>query len=361
MNPPVQLANAHSIASARIDSTWKVWGLVAVVLVVLFLLLVAFAFAVSLVEVAFFNPYSLTVLLCAGGSIALWFGFRDLRSRWLVQSTPTAKTSAAAIGLVELIGRTASDTVTVSPLSGLKTVYFRVHVDRWTRGPNKDDSWQWVTIASEQSAPLEYFEIEDEFGRVPVWAAGGDLLLTERVWQSDKDATAMSPAIQSMVLNSAIVKVSGGSLADKFRVRERSLNVGETVYALGTLAERGRIAPRAVRPQERKKSVTPLSPARADIAKILRIILEFIRVVGLNGATTRSQRSTVSLATEPPPLPAERVMMWKGRQSRPFIIADHSERAALLKLKSRMWLLLAGGVASLFGSLFVFLDLVNST
>src|SRR5690349_1786780 len=109
------------------------------VYVVVALVLVAFAgmFAFALV----FNGVTIFGWLFAGGFVAFRHGFIQYRNRLAVSGTPTAKASAAAIGLAELAGSGRAEGTSRAPISRTPCLFWSVKVQRWEKH-SKHRGWR---------------------------------------------------------------------------------------------------------------------------------------------------------------------------------------------------------------------------
>ena len=312
-----------------------------------------------------FNQYTLPLWAFGAGGVLFRSGFRSLRTTLTIRGTPTAKATSAAIGLAELTGsaRAIGEPVP-APVTGVPSLFFAVMVERHERDPNEGGA-EWVTVARRRSRPLERLELEDASGRIPVWARGSDLILDERVWESDKSEPLLPEAAKLLLAELGLFWQPD----PKLRLTEIRLGVGDPVFVLGTLSER-RVVHDLATGAPRVLSTSARTPSRWSAAAWKTS--KDVPFAGLIARLPESLRQTVLALLElgsarareeavlggPPELASERVMVWRGDGSRPFLIADHSEDAALRRLSERVvallvvgGLLMAGGFATCAGNL----------
>lgn len=313
------------------DTHWsgfKVAGIVIAVLVLLVVLLLVFSVLASI------------LLIPAGFVFGGWLfrrGLMGLRDGITVANTPTAKVSSAAVGLVELEGRAVTTAPSPAGITGRPTVWWDVSVELWYEDGNRGGKWRQV--AARHGGTINVIEIEDDSGRLPVWLKDADLVLGTDTWQSGKDDLPDS----GRALLDALGFPWGSNR--KIRVHEQRLEANGTVYVLGTLDEASRLPEEApagglarmwylAQIGEWRRAVLEVVPAPArTIVAVLIGFLDMLLGIGRGGERQRRAESAT-----PPSLPANAMIVWKGRSGRPFLVSDRPERAALAALRKRsLW------------------------
>jgi hypothetical protein len=294
------------------------------------------------------NAYLLCVYVFVGGALLFRHGFLEYRNRLAVSGTPTAKASSVAIGLAELFGRARGQTPSPAPISSCPSVYWSIEVRQWRQGAgNKDGSWQ--TLLKRESAPLETLELEDETGRILVWPHAATLILQEQRWRSQDAMPLPDPGLR--LLAEVGRKWPPRSDPDHMSVTEKRLEEGGPLYVMGTLTERAQIPSSPVS----KSGAAPRASSRfmqgapglADVPALAWALL-----------TSWARTKIDGRAVSPPDVDPHRVLVWRGAQSRPFIIADRPERETLTALSERMWASLLGGAGLMVGALYVVLKMM---
>jgi hypothetical protein len=313
------------------------------------------------------NDVSISLLLIGLGATLFRGGLRDVGHRFTIQGTPTAKAASAAIGHAELSGRVACERPTLAAVTGRPCAYWRVEVARYR--PSGDDQG-WHTIASRDSRGFAPFALEDESGRIPVWAEGADLLLQADEWESGSETPAL-PATAHGLLADLRQDWPPTSEAARIRIRESRLEQGAPLYVLGTLEERGRVAMPEPRPAA--PPTTPFGLLRSGAWRDPGVLARS-RLLGRAHPTTRMivigtarllfgrrEQAGADGATchaPAPDVPAETVIVWAGREGRPFLVSNTPEGGALSQLRSRVRARLLGGGAIMCLALWRLLDLL---
>lgn len=238
------------------------------------------------------------LLLIATISFFAWMSnYRRMR---LIADTPTSRIGSAAQGYVELYGRaSAVDGLLVSPLNGIRCVWYRYWVYRRVDG----NKWREV----DRGVSRETFEIIDDSGRCIIDPDDAEIVGAER--------TVRHP--------------------DRQYRHVEELLYGHAVYALGEFATLGGAA--------------ATLDAKADVAQLLaewkRDKAGLHRRFDLNGdgeidlrewalARRQAQREVAQLHREIRTRPGVHVMR-APRDERIFILSNHSPQR--LRRKYRFW------------------------
>jgi hypothetical protein len=283
---------------------------------------------------------------------AVWFGlgFRHYRHQLTIRDTPLSKIGAAAIGLVEVTGRVHSDTSVTAPLSSDPCIFWKVSVEAY-----KDDN---LTKISEYHSSASSFEIDDGTGRVLIWAWDSDVIVTSsKTWQGSADE--LEKKIPPGRLRDSLKHISP-ELRHGLVMTERRIELGATLYVMGTLSERLHVTTTSsfrerVQDRFRPKPSNPAgatTPTALDAAKMFGLAI--VMVVG--GLSTGR---VLWLPPEPPPPPPDvdphQVLIWRGNRDRPFIIADSAEGIVIETLTRWTKLALLGGAGVMAGTVVLYL------
>jgi hypothetical protein len=329
---------------------FKAAGLVVGVLALLFLLLLLLILLLSPV-----------VLFPAGLALGAWLfrgGLAGLRDALSVANTPTARVSSAAMGLVEIEGRTRTAAPSPAAVTGRPSVWWDVAVDAWSR--DSDGGGGWQQLAARHGGTMDVLEVADQTGRVVVWLKDADLILTADVWETGKDVAPPAPGVAFM--DDLGFPWHGGQ---RLRVRETRLEVDAAVYVLGTLDERrnvtdgedlgvlARVIAMFRSGEWRSTLVRRLPSWLGQLVAVLFGFLSIFLGVGRGGERVKTARHSA-----PPDLPADAVMVWKGGAGRPFIVSNGRESQALEQLRTRSLYRAAAGVGILCYCVYELLQLL---
>jgi hypothetical protein len=330
-------------------SGFKVAGIVIAVLALLVLLLLVLGLLAS--------PLFLIPAGFAFGGWLFHSGLTGLRDGITVANTPTAKTSSAALGLVELEGRAVTTEPSPAGITGRPSVWWDVSVELWYEDGKRGGKWRQV--AARHGGTLGVVEIADDFGRLPIWLKDADLLLETDTWEAGKNTL---PEPGRTLLDGLGFPWDAGR---KIRVHEQRLEANGTLYVLGTLDEAGRLPDevpvnglartvRLVRNGEWRRALIGMLPtAMRTVVAVLIAFLDMLTSLGRGGERTRR----AEVAT-PPALPATAPVVWKGRSGRPFLVSDRPERAALGALRTRSLWRAGIGIGVLCFTLYQLIDIL---
>ena len=342
------------VAQSRLGITEGTWGTVKVIGIVLAVmaLLVLLIMALGLL----LHPL---VTIPAGFALGGWLcrrGLGGLRDGLAVANTPTAKVGSAAIGLVELVGRAVGADVSAAGVTGQPSLWWDVSV--YVEYEDGDRNREWRQVASRHGGSVDLVEIEDSSARLPIWLPGATLLLGARRWASRK---AVLPTPGLLLLDQLGFHWSG---ARQIRVTEESFGVNQTLYVLGTLDERRNLPGlseaglldrvlQSIRSGQWHRAVVGAVPTPLRIVVAVAIgYLDMLVKIG-HGNDRRAR----DIVTKPPALPAHSLVVWKGRNGRPFLVSNQPESTALANLRRRsLWTFGAGGAVLCF-TLYQFVQL----
>lgn len=309
-------------------------------------IVVAFGLVIFIGLLAFglvFNEVTIFGWLFIAGFFAFRHGFIQYRDRLAVSGTATAKASSAAIGLAELSGRGYADDVRDAPVTRVPCLFWSVNVQRWEKG-QKSKGWK---NKLDNSFGVEALELEDSSGRVLVWTRGASIIPIKQVWRSE-DGDAPEAALR--LAKAAGFEWPDPSSRNPMKITEERIPSDAPLYVMGTLAERREIPdqPTAFIP----RLLHRWSNAEADWeGHSFFAAFRFASQVGRRWLARDLQRSVPRWS--PPNVDRHRVVVWKGNQRRPFIIAGMVEREALRALSRRAWMYILGGGGLMAGTLLV--------
>jgi hypothetical protein len=276
-------------------------------------------------------------------------GLAGLRDAILVANTPTAKASSAAVGLVELEGRAVTEHPTPAGVTGRPSAWWDVSVFLWYEDSDKNGAWQQV--AARYGGNSEVIELEDDSGRMPIWLKDATMLLSARSWNSEKDE----------------LPAQGLALLDELGfpwtrnkptlVVEQCLEANGKLYVLGTLDERGRVTTaeqlrgldrwmHLLRSGEWRRALVAAVPA--PVRMVVAVVIGYFDMMLKLGRGGERPKHTAA-QSEPPLMDPAALLVWKGRNDRPFVVSNLPETAALAGLRRRsLWTFVAGGVVLCF-------------
>ena len=312
-------------------STLKVVGIVVAVLASLVLLIMALGILLHPV-----------IMVPVGVALGGWIfrkGLQGLRDGIAVANTPNAKVASAAVGLVELHGRAVTAEPLQAAITGRPCVWWDVTVSLWYE--DSDRNHQWRQVAARYGGRIDVIELEDDTGRVPVWLKGANRLLTSQSWRSSKSAL---PARGLALLNELGFPWNGSR---DIMVTEECLEADATLYVLGTLGERRHVPgpgemglperlSRLLRTGEWKRRVVAAMPGPGKI--VAAVLIGYLEMMFKIGTGTGGARSEHADDSSPPSIEPAALLVWKGREGRPFLVSNQPESAALASLRRRsLW------------------------
>ncbi|NIP99008.1 MAG: hypothetical protein GWM98_00065, partial [Nitrospinaceae bacterium] len=208
------------------------------------------------------------VLAAIGLGVGIYFfiaGFKELKSKRIIQNTPTARINTGAVGTnVEVAGKIISekDRIVKAPISGTRCVFYSIEIQRWKKrrrgssfsaggisfgGSNNIHSTSgmhhghWVTVENFYSH--KDFHIGDNSGanaRVLVDGAvikrkGATRDYEMRSNNFDQMPAGLRQALEAnqKKLRKFKMKKTSWIFSNRFRFREWSFSPGERIFVLG--------------------------------------------------------------------------------------------------------------------------------
>jgi hypothetical protein len=324
--------------------------------VVFLVTVVAFAagtfFLLALIFGLFFNAVTIHLTFFAFGVLAFLHGFTEYRNRLTVSGTATATANSAAIGLVELSGRGYAEHSSESPVTKKLCAYWKVEVRHRGKNDFRFLRAVWNRVMERSSGCPETYELEDDTGRVLVWARGAEMIPIKQVWRSNRDTDPPEGVLR--LITTLGLEWPKRWARFPMMVTEERIEQGGPLYVMGTLAERRQIpeasSGRFAAFMARWAPSDPPQPQGESYAGVFN----YARTLGVRWIL-KDFRSVVPVWC-PPVLDLHQVLVWKGDQRRPFIISGVLERQALRALSTRAWLYLLGGAGLMAWMLWEFLD-----
>lgn len=168
-------------------------------------------------------------LALATGPVLFWRSFRHLRTRRLMQNTPTARIRSMAMGLVEINGQIVARSAQTAPFSGRPCAYWEIDIATRTRR-----SGHSIVHRNASGAP---FFLRDDTGLAMVYPKGASCTIN---FGLEEECLGLSlPDVYADYLNEQRLGRSALWRLGMLRFRERVLEEGQQVYVLGSAAPRG--------------------------------------------------------------------------------------------------------------------------
>jgi hypothetical protein len=210
------------------------------------------------------------IVALIGLGLGLYFffaGFRELKSKRIIQNIPTSKINTGAVGTnVEVTGRIvcAKDQIVRAPISGRPCAFYSIEIQRWKRNRRNRgglfrnhrsrtgfNRGHWVTVESFYSG--KGFFIDDRSGANAMVFANGAVIKRKggtRDFEMQSNNFDQMPAGLRQALESNQKKLrkfklknSSWLFSNRFRFREWYFSVGEKIFVLGH-ADSGLRAPK---------------------------------------------------------------------------------------------------------------------
>lgn len=191
----------------------------------------------------------------AGGLYLFVRGFRLLARKRLLLNTPTSKIRSASLGLVEVSGLAAGPYTVPAPITGAACFLYRTTA--WQKS-DESKTGDWKKVAEEE-LHLPFF-LNDGTGQLLIEPKGADLDLYINFRQNYSD-TIFSPHATQPVLS--FLARHGVEPSNKIRIEECSIQPGNPLFIVGTLAENPGVdmhpLAAAIDAQSRRAGVSPQS------------------------------------------------------------------------------------------------------
>ena len=177
------------------------------------------------------------------GAISLWYSFKKLRIRRLVEDTPTSKTRSAAQGFSEFQGYAWTTGPTAKCSLSNDCVYYKISLQKHVKR-GKNSTWETVFTRG----LMTNFLILDSTGAVQVDVEGATLQIEKRItsWR-DLSEFSKSHLLKETLTGLAVFgfpPVTGllGLFGPYFRIVEESILLGSPLLVLGEFQSHSSLA-----------------------------------------------------------------------------------------------------------------------
>jgi len=210
----------------------------------------------------------IVALIGLGLGIYFFFaGFKELKSKRIIQNIPTSKINTGAVGTnVEVTGRIVceKDQIVHAPISGRPCAFYSIEIQRWERNRSYRGSslgshhsrtgfnrGRWVTVESFNSG--KGFFIDDSSGANAMVLVNGAVIKRKGGTQDfetqsnnfDQMPAGLRQALEAnqKKLRKFKLKNTSWLFSNRFRFREWRFSMGEKIFVLGH-ADSGLKAPK---------------------------------------------------------------------------------------------------------------------
>jgi hypothetical protein len=210
------------------------------------------------------------IIALIGLGLGVYFffaGFRELKSKRIIQNIPTSKINTGAVGTnVEVTGRIVCerDQIVHAPISGRPCAFYSIEIQRWKRNRSNRGSslgshnsgtgfnrGRWVTVEIFNSG--KGFFIDDRSGANAMVLVNGAVIKRKGGTQDyelqsnnfDQMPAGLRQALEAnqKKLRKFKLKNTSWLFSNRFRFREWHFSVGEKIFVLGH-ADSGLRAPK---------------------------------------------------------------------------------------------------------------------
>jgi len=257
-----------------------------------------------------------SLVALGAGPYFFYRGFRELRTRQLIQNTPHARIRSMAMGLVEIDGVAEPRSALVGPFSGRPCIYWQIDIA--TR--NRQRGWSIV----HRNASGQPFYVRDDTGVALVYPHGAECKVAFGV---EEECLGLAlPEIYSDYMSQQHLAFASLWRLGQLRFRERLIEDGQPVFILGTAMPK---------------------PQVLDISEAA-VALEATGTEAMRPGVTHTHTHASEVAA----------LVRQGDNERVFIISQESERMLTLELGMRGWgYLLIGPALTLIGLAYWLLNL----
>ncbi len=240
-------------------------------------------------------------------------GFRLLQRKRLIMDTPRSTVRAAALGLVEIQGRTTGPYTLVSPIASRECFYYRVVIRARAH-----------TIVDEMCAPLF---LDDSTGRLLVYPQGAELQFPPTCSLDFRHGSNTA----SDYLRHLLAR-HGYSIRDLESAQEFCIASGDLLFVLGILRHNEWQRERS---GQRVDSATRIGAGFVGRVEAEVQVCQAVPSVASGPGRTASQLADGEFDLHPP------VLLMRGVG--PFVISTKSERDVISGLGGRSMLYIWGG------------------
>ncbi|HJX05282.1 MAG TPA: GIDE domain-containing protein [Candidatus Nanoarchaeia archaeon] len=161
-------------------------------------------------------------------------GFKSLRQKRLIESTPTSKVRSIAMGLVEVYGEVvpAKKKLLKSPLTGKDCVYYKYQVEEYRRSGK---SSRWVVIDSFQEGT--HFFLKDDTGCVLVEPAGANVDIPADFTCRSGAGRVIPDSVKGFMTKKNLPYKSGMFFSKELKFTEYLIEPKDKLYIMGTAGD----------------------------------------------------------------------------------------------------------------------------
>jgi len=312
------------------------------------------------------------IMALVGLGLGIYFfyaGFKELKSKRIIQNIPTSKINTGAVGTnVEVTGRIVceKDEVVHAPISGRPCAFYSIEIQRWERSRNNRgisignnsstgfNRGHWVTVESFYSG--KGFFIDDSSGANAMILVNGAVIKRKGGTQDfemqsnsfDQMPAGLRQSLEDNQKKLRIFKLKNTSwlFSNRFRFREWNFPVSEKIFVLGH-AESGLRAPKRNKMKfktfiKAKKAIQQNDKLKArfdtnqdgqlDEAELER----GAKVLALQLESKHSKEKLEDLASKTK-------LIFKQNKPNPFYISNMSEKDLIKELATWSTLKIWGG------------------
>ena len=312
------------------------------------------------------------IMALVGLGLGIYFfyaGFKELKSKRIIQNIPTSKINTGAVGTnVEVTGRIVceKDEVVHAPISGRPCAFYSIEIQRWERSRNNRgisignnsstgfNRGHWVTVESFYSG--KGFFIDDSSGANAMILVNGAVIKRKGGTQDfemqsnsfDQMPAGLRKSLEDNQKKLRIFKLKNTSwlFSNRFRFREWNFPVSEKIFVLGH-ADSGLRAPKRNKMKfktflKAKKAIQQNDKLKArfdtnqdgqlDEAELER----GAKVLALQLESKHSKEKLEDLASKTK-------LIFKQNKPNPFYISNMSEKDLIKELATWSTLKIWGG------------------
>jgi len=313
------------------------------------------------------------IIALVGLGLGIYFffaGFRELKSKRVIQNIPTSKINTGAVGTnVEVTGRIVceQDQIVQAPISGRSCAFYSIEIQRWERNRSYRGSslgshntrtgfnrGHWVTVESFYSG--KGFFIDDNSGANAMVMVNGAVIKRNGGTQDfetqsnnfDQMPLGLRQALEAnqKKLRKFKFKNTSWLFSKRFRFREWYFPIGETIFVLGH-ADSGLRAPKRKKMKfktflKAKKAIQENDKLKARFdtnqdGKLDEAELERgAKILALKLESKHSKEKLEDLASKTK-------MIFKQKKPNPFYISNMSEKDLIKDLATWSTLKIWGG------------------
>ncbi|MCX5782210.1 MAG: GIDE domain-containing protein [Elusimicrobia bacterium] len=158
----------------------------------------------------------------------LFWGFKELMVKRLIENTPTSKIRSVAMGIAEIVGLARLKYPLKSPLTYTECAYYRYLIER----ENTDSKGRKYWVKEEEGSSSSYFYIEDTTGKILVDPLNAEIMLIRDYQNIESHRFARKRYTEWTICSGDYVYVLGTVKKFKNMFEERKIKLNEKLQAL---------------------------------------------------------------------------------------------------------------------------------